>query len=155
MKKFDMAQSITVAANVGVIIGIVFLAIEIRSNTIATEAASIQLSTDLDQSFLMEVGSDKETARVWTTYIGAPVSLSDAERAQGTLLFAAVIRRLENTMLLYELGAISEDGWNSRRPLFVGVANSPGFATYRETRSARFSSREIMDYLDQLRVPTE
>ena len=38
------------------IIGIIFLGIEIRGNTIATEAANLQIATELDQSFLLEIG---------------------------------------------------------------------------------------------------
>lgn len=152
MKKIDLAGSISIAANIGVIVGIVFLAVEIRNNTIAIEAASIQISAELDQSFLIEIGSDKEASRIWSTYYSAPSTLTDAERLQGSLLFAALIRRLENTLLQYELGALSEDGWKSRQPLFEGVANSPGYAAFRESGSGRLASKPTLEYLDQLRV---
>ena len=59
-------------------------------------------------------------------------------------------------MLLYELGAISEDGWNSRRPVICRRRKfARGSPLAEKHGSARFSSREIIDYLDQLRVPTE
>ena len=40
MKQIDLSHSIAIVANIGVIIGIVFLGIEIRGNTIATEATT-------------------------------------------------------------------------------------------------------------------
>ena len=134
------------------IIGIIFLGIEIRGNTIATEAANLQIATELDQSFLLEIGSDTEVSRVWDTYLTAPDSLTAAERAQGTFLFAALVRRLENVLLQYELGALSEDGWQSRQALFEGMANMPGYAVFRESRIARVSGEAIVDYLDRLRA---
>ena len=152
MKQFDLAQSITIAANIGVIIGIVFLGVEIHGNTIATEAASLQIAAELDQSFLIEVGSDIETSRVWTTYVSAPSTLTDAERGQGTLLFGALVRRLENVRLQYESGALSEDGWQSRQALFVGIAGTPGYAEFRKSPSAQLFNKAIVDYLDQLRA---
>ncbi len=126
------ATSITIAANVGVIIGIVFLAIEIRGNTIATEAASLQIAAELDQSFLLQIGSDEKVARLWQTYVNTPNVLTDEQRARAELLFAALVRRLESILLQYELGALSEDGWKARQRLFEGIANTPGYAVYRE-----------------------
>jgi len=152
MKQIDLSHSIAIVANIGVIIGIVFLGIEIRGNTIATEATSLQLAAELDQSFLIAVGSDVEVTRVWTTYVGAPDTLTDAERAQGTILFAALIRRLENMLLQHRSGALSEDGWQSRQSLFRGIASTPGYAVYRESLTARLASNEILDYLDQLQA---
>ena len=134
------------------IIGIAFLGLEIRGNTIATEAANLQIATELDQSFLMVIGSDSEVSRVWATYLFAPETLSAAEQEQGIFLFAALVRRLENVLLQYELGALSEDGWRSRQALFEGMANTPGYAVFRESLIARVSGEAIVDYLDRLRA---
>ena len=152
MTKTNLSQSIAIAANIGVIIGIAFLGVEIRGSTVATQAASLHTASELDQSFLIEIGSDAELSRIWTAYVGEPEALTDDEKTQATFLFAALMRRLENILLQYELGALSEDGWQSRRGLFAGIANTPGFAVFRQSQSARLSSQAILDYMDQLVV---
>ena len=67
MKKIDFGQSIGILANIGVIAGIVFLGIEIRDSTRATQAASIQSASELDHEFLMRVGEDPDLAKLWST----------------------------------------------------------------------------------------
>ena len=42
MKKIDLSQSIVILANIGVIAGIVFLAVEIRQNTVSNQSAAYQ-----------------------------------------------------------------------------------------------------------------
>jgi len=64
MKKIDLGQTISIFANVGVIAGIVFLAFEIRQNTVATQMQTAQSYTNemnaadyfyLDHPDLMEI----------------------------------------------------------------------------------------------------
>ena len=46
MKKIDLGQTITILANVGVIVGIVFLVVEIRQNT---QQLTLELSWQVNQ----------------------------------------------------------------------------------------------------------
>lgn len=152
MKKFNLGQSVAIAANICVIIGILFLGIEIRGNTVATQATNIQIASEMDQSFLIELGSDSELSRIWTTFLRDPSILTDAERTQAAYLFAALVRRLENILLQYDLGALSEDGWKSRQALFTGIASAPGYTVFRKSLPAGLSGKAILDYLDQLQA---
>jgi hypothetical protein len=49
MKEIGLGQTIGILAKVGVIVGIVFLAVEIRDGRGATQAASLQTASALDQ----------------------------------------------------------------------------------------------------------
>jgi len=109
MKKIDLGQTINTLANLGVIAGIIFLAIEIRASTRATQAASIQAASALDQEHLLMLGSDRELTKLWETYSYFPDTLPEDERVQGHYLLAALIRRLENVYLLNNMGALSEE----------------------------------------------
>jgi large-conductance mechanosensitive channel len=64
MRKIDLGQTINTFANIGVIAGILFLAIEIRASTRATQASSIQTATALDQEHLLLVGADPDLAKL-------------------------------------------------------------------------------------------
>ena len=151
MKKLDLGQAVGVVANLGVIAGIVFLAFEIRGATRATQAETLQTASALDQEFLLHVSSNPDISQLWITYYTAPETLSAEEKIQAGWLFAAIIRRLENIYLQYQLGALSEESWQSRHALFVGMATSPGYSTFLESPIASNASPLIIEYMNQLR----
>jgi hypothetical protein len=84
MKKIDLGQTIQILANVGVIAGIVFLAIEVRTNTATNQLAVI----------------DGVSSR-WVQLLGQPIVNSD---------FAAVLAKKESGEAL---GAAEEMQWFS------------------------------------------
>ena len=156
MKKIDLGQAIGILANVGVIAGIVFLAVELRQNNellatqiTATRAASAVTVSALDQEFLLTIGESPTTAKLWATYLETPEVLPEDQWLQGTYLMATVIRRLENIIFQRQLGSLSEEGWASRQPLF-NIVRSPGFAAYLESPSAALMNTEFLDYATKL-----
>ena len=62
MKKIDFAQIITVLANVGVVIGLVFLTLEIRQNNIQLRAEGAYSINESVKALNQAVYSDKEFA---------------------------------------------------------------------------------------------
>ena len=148
---------LTLLTNIAVVAGIVFLAVEIQQNTellqsqvIETQAVSIQAATTLDQDFLLVIGSDPVTAKMWSTYLRAPETLAEDQLIQGSYLMASLLRRLESIYLQKRLGSLSEEGWMSRQPLFIGSARSPGYATYLDSASAVLLGHELRDDMDHL-----
>jgi len=148
---------LTLLTNIAVVAGIVFLAVEIQQNNDLlqsqvreTQAVSIQAATTLDQDFLLVLGSDPVTAKMWSAYLRAPETLAEDQLIQSSYLMASLLRRLESIYLQKRLGSLSEEGWMSRQPLFIGIARSPDYATYIETASAVLVGDELRDYMDQL-----
>jgi len=137
-----------------VVITLIYLAVQVRQGTKATQAVSIQTASAQDQDFLLTVGADPLTARMWTKYLTDPDSLSDDEKMQGALLLGAVMRRLENIYLQKCLGSISEEGWQSRQSLFLGIAQSPGYSVYLNSLPASLIGKEFLEYMAQL-APSE
>ena len=157
MKISKFSEWLTLLTNIAVVAGIVFLAVEIQQNTdmlqsqvIETQAVSIQAATTLDQDFLLVLGSDPVTAKMWSTYLRAPETLAENQLNQGSYLMASLLRRLESIYLQKRLGSLSEEGWMSRQPLFIGIARSRGYATYLESTPAALIGDELRDYMDQL-----
>ena len=148
---------LTLGANIGVLIGIIFLAFELQQNNELlqsqaqeTQALSIQAATTLDQDFLLLIGSDPALAQTWNTYLRAPDTLPKDQWLQGSYLMAALLRRLESVYIQKRLGSLSEEGWRSRQPLFIGIARSPGYSAYLESPSAALLGEELRDYMNQL-----
>ena len=66
MKKIDLGQTITILANVGVIAGIVFLAVELRQNNtlMAAQARFNQLSAQVESHIILAENPDLAWALV-------------------------------------------------------------------------------------------
>ncbi len=133
-----------------VVVTLIYLAVQVRHGTRATQAASVQAASALDQEFLLTVGADPAMARLWATYLAAPETLPDDQKLQGAFLMASVTRRLENNYLQNRLGTLSKEGWQSRQPFFIGIARSQGYAAFLETPPAAFLTQEFHDYMAQL-----
>ena len=157
MKISKLNEWLILLTNLAVVAGIVFLAVEIQQNNELLQsqvkemqAVSIQAATTLDQDFLLVLGSDPVTAKMWSTYLRAPEALAEDQLIQSSYLMASLLRRLESIYLQKRIGSLSEAGWMSRQLLFIGIARSPGYATYLESTSAVLVGDELRDYMDQL-----
>jgi len=157
MNADNLNRWLTLGANTGVVIGIVFLGLELqqnnellRSQTQETQSLGIQTATTLDQQFLLVIAADPELAQTWYTYLKTPEALTESERLQAFFLMGSLLRRLESVYLQRRLGSLSEENWISRQPIFNLIARSPGYSAYLEIDSSSFIGEELRDYLHQL-----
>jgi len=134
-----------------VVVTLIYLAVQVRQGTRATQAVSIQTASSLDQEFLLAIGADAATSEMWATYMSKPETLPHDQQLRGSYLIASVVRRLENIYLQKRLGAISEEGWRSRQQMFVGIARSAGYAAFLNSPPAAFFGQDFGDYMAQLR----
>lgn len=143
MKKIDPIQLVTLLANIGVIIGIVFLAVEIRQNndqlSAQTRNTLYELRADIQRDFINNVGGITEI--ILKERRGEP--LTDVEIARLGSRRRHILRTLEymvredpegvrlqiNFMALMFRDNQLEDAWNE------GLANgaySTEFVTFIE-----------------------
>ena len=154
MRKLQLSEWAAFAeiiGTVGIVLSLVFVGIQVRDNTRATQAASFQAAAEFDHQLLLTVGSDPDTAAAFSTYIRAPESLSGDKDIQGRYLFGAVLRNLENFYIQNHLGTLSPASWETRRNLFDVIAKSPGYAAFLRSSTARTMSGEFVEYMDELR----
>ena len=57
----DLAE---VVGTVAVVLGLVFVGVELRNNTAAVRAATFQSLTDISNDYIMQIASDPELARI-------------------------------------------------------------------------------------------
>ncbi len=84
-----------IAANLGVILGIVFLVIEINQSTKATAAAASDSVTNGYLEISLPIMTDKQVARMFALGLFQPESLTDEEAVQ----FSMYLRHLVNQHL--------------------------------------------------------
>jgi hypothetical protein len=111
MKKIDLGQTITILANIGVILGIVFLAVELSQNNeelaSQTRANIYQMRADLQTDYINNVGG---IADIYTKLqSGEALSVTESNRLNSRR--AHVLRTLEYMFHEDEAGTVAEAGF--------------------------------------------
>ena len=107
MKKFDLGQTITILANVGVIAGIIFLGLELRQNNELMEAQTRLTTNELGLQFALSLSQNPSLAAILAK-VGRDEPLTDAEDIQLYGIGLYVLRALEHTYREMVRGALSE-----------------------------------------------
>jgi hypothetical protein len=138
MRKIDLGQMITIAANVGVIAGIVFLAMELRQNTAAVQGATYQALSDGNSNQYLGVVHDPAfAAALQGVYAGQEMAeFSETEAMQLIFYCNALIQRLENSYFQWQTGFVDDRifqsyGWSD------GILTSRFFSEYWSRVGAR------------------
>lgn len=131
---------------VTIIISLVFVGIQIKGNTKATQASTFHEIAALDITILLSLGKSKESARIISTFRENPDSLSQEEHNYGFYLFAAEVRHVENLFLQNENKMLSKKDWNSRKALVVGMVTSPGFGSLLKSPFRKFFDGSFIEF---------
>jgi hypothetical protein len=134
-----------------VVISLIFVGLQIKGNTIATEAATYQDTVAYDIEILLNMASTPEMARVFFTFRDDPESLSEDEFLQGQTLLNATVRHLENLYLQHEAGMLSDAAWATREPLIRTYVLSPGFERLMSGSTGQNYGGSFIDYTERIR----
>ena len=140
MKKIDIGQTATILANVGVIVGIVFLAAEIRLNTRAIQAQTRDSIADKEMQLYAWQASNPELASVVRRAVFEGEESLDLDERQ--VLFAyleAFFREHENALYQYEHGLFSRQEFEGRTRNMRLTLSSSAFLSHWESRRDLYS----------------
>jgi len=153
MKKIDVGQTITVLANIGVIVGIVFLAVQISQSN---RLARLQMRNDIAESivaFSTSGGSDPTLARL-SFFSEDPASLPAEEYSMLALRTDALWRLRENIYYQYENGLFDEPEFSAESASWAGSFDTPfGRNYYCQTR--RFFSQGFIEVVESMLSSTD
>ena len=106
-------QYLTLLGNLGVVVGIIFLVIEIRNNTLATEGQTRDAMTERMISWQMNIAANEFTALAITKAVnGEELTQAEGLAVQATVL--ANMRIWENEYFQYQRGLYSEQEFEPR-----------------------------------------
>jgi len=117
-------------ANVAVLIGIIFLAIEVRH---AGNSAEMQMQDSLANGFndlAIELATDPVLARLYVVGLNDPGRLTDVEAIQFGMFFRAYLNQQFRVFQLYQLGVMSEDDWVLSAEELGTMLSTPGGRQY-------------------------
>lgn len=132
MKSKNLRGLLDLAGAAAVLIGLVFVGLELRQNTEAVEAASLQNQTDASTEFLLLIAADAELARIWLESSKDANQLSEIDSARWFFLSRARWLRMQNAFLQWRRGTLSDDDWS----IYKGLICNPddkGVIRFKDT----------------------
>ena len=148
MKKFEIGQTIQMLANVGVLAGIVFLALEIRQNSNVVQAQSrAQIASDAADHLMRRAENPQLTEISIRANRGG--ELTEVEQSQLGTSLQSRVRRWENIHYQYRQGLYSEEEYVGNRNAWRGLLSNPSARQHWE-RNRDSLSPEFAAELDLL-----
>jgi hypothetical protein len=126
----------------GVIVTLVYLALQVRQNTITSKTNSYQEAVSAVSEWSREVGVNSEATDILLRGSLNQEDLSPQEQMRFNLLMSAYLRNMENLHMKFLTGAVDSvvwDGWETRLRTFFH--NSPGMITYWNDNQSVFSPK--------------
>jgi hypothetical protein len=152
--KFDLGQSISAIANLGVIASIVFLGLELR---ITNDQARVSTAQEMNRSlteYQLELAGDPIQLDTYVRGLSDFASLDEIEQARFDFLMRALLERVSMAIEARESGLvetladrIEERGIEGRILL---IASEPGFRTWWDTVDRRGLPPTIIPITDEI-----
>ena len=104
-------QWLILVANLGVLVGIVFLSIEIRQNTTAVRGAAIQTAATLSREQMFVIAQDAELSRIVVLGSASPANLDPVEAFRLSYLIRSFWVGMQANYRQWVLGILPEEEW--------------------------------------------
>ena len=124
--KRNLKDFVEVGGGIAILVGIFFVGLELRQNTAAVQAATNQDLIHSSSDFLVDIGSDPETSRVYATGRLDPSALTPSERSQYFMLQQAFWLRMQNAFMQWQRGTLIDEDWIVYQSVICGSATAPG-----------------------------
>ena len=145
-KENSLRLALELLGGAAVLVGLVFLGLELRQNTEAMQAATIQDLVHASSNFNVAIASDPELRNAYLTGWQEPGVLTESQREAWLLLQSSYWLRMQNIFSQYQRGTLVETDWDAYRDGICGSAVSPGGSEYwRNDRNLTLPFREFLD----------
>ena len=112
MKWNNVNSLMELVGGLAVLVGLVFVSFELKQNTEAVQASTLQNLTDDSHEYLMALAQDVELNRVWRKAIAeGPEALDESEASRLNFLYRSQWIRFQNAYLQWQRGTLGEDDW--------------------------------------------
>jgi hypothetical protein len=139
---------------IGVIITLLYLAVQIRQNTTSSRTESYQAVVAAISDWTRAVGTNAESSRIADKGSRDLASLSPSERVQFNLIMASLVRNLENIHYQYIHGAIDESTWSGWAKRAHSALEPRGARDWWHTQEAAYSP-DFRRFINESRPPGE
>ena len=126
-------------ASFGVLITLIYLAIQLRQNTKAVRLSTAHAVTEELQDMFSLLASDQSLCEVFMK-AGQNEELSGVSRLRYFTFMSNLVRVYENAYLQNREQAVSADHWAGMTGMMIDVTAMPAFSSYWKNRMHWFSS---------------
>ena len=109
-----------------VVVSLIYVAFEIRSNSRSTRLAALQTAMESSQRIIELPARDRDLARVIRIGSNDPDSLTEDEYAQYRYWLILSLRSTENLFVQYKAGALDYETWIARAGTVKWMMDTPG-----------------------------
>ena len=157
MKDLASANSwLALTANVGVLVGLIFLAVEVRHAGNATELQTIDSVSEGWFRLNELLVSDPELARIVVLGLEYPEALTDVESIQFSMHMTMFSNQFARIAKHYELGLIPEQEYQNASYELASFYSTPGGKVIIENTPAYFKEgfeQFLAQYADSISAP--
>ena len=164
-------QWLTLAANLGVLLGLIVLIVEVRQNAALTRAAMDQQKNDFLAQIEFNIARPEMSA-IWVKAIRTPEALSDTENQAVGSVLVAIMLQWDQMFMMRDAGLISDERVRQHiantAPFYFGsryakhwwALQAPGWEGTAMQRDAApiiaaLDEDFLVGYLDALKLPAE
>jgi len=133
---------------IGVIITLIYLAIQIRQNTGALKATSHQETTREASDFVAQIAGDADVARIFN--IGAKEwnDLDGDDRLRFSMLLFRVFFNFQNLYNLHQKDGIDNEYWDSQLQIMMWFMSMPGVLRWWEVGKGQLR-KGFVEFMEQ------
>ena len=132
MKKEKLNEWLAIAANFGVIVGIVFLVVELNQSTKASEAAATDSVTSGYIELSLPIITDTQVARMFALGLYQPEVLTDEEAVQFAMWLRQMVNQHSRIRELTDRGLFSETFEGGDVQQLARLLSTPGGRIFYE-----------------------
>ena len=140
-----------ILAAIAVVLTVVYLAIQIRKNTLATYSQTHYLTTAALAETGATIASSSELSRVYRIGLSTPDQLDEEEYFRFALIGTSQFRSFENLFFQYRAGLVSEDFWSGHRENILWFFHRPGMLIWWKEKRLAFS-KGFRDFLESSKM---
>jgi hypothetical protein len=134
-----------------VLLGLVFVGLELRQNTEAVEAATFQSLTDASSNYLLTIASDAELTRINALGTVDAAALNGVDSDRLFILRRSYWVRMQNVFSQWNRGTLSDDDWQLYENVICssgdGMNSNNGFKS-NFSRHSVILSDEFLNYIN-------
>lgn len=136
-------------AAIGVNVTVIYLAVQVRQNTLETRAVSFNAITDSFNAINLDIAHDKELARLWLRGSVDLEQLDDAEAFQFGMLVLSLLRVHESVYYQSKRGTMDAEMREAEHRSLQFVFAQPGTRAWWRRNTISFA-REFREHIDRL-----
>ena len=134
----------------GVIVSLVYLATQVRSNTAAIRAGTSQDVTNRASEISQSISLDPSATEIIYVGLRDPDALSAEQRRQFGGILLAIFRAYENVEYQFRGGFLDQGEWSGLSSNLRSTATQPGFVTWWTRHGRHGFNPEFQSFIDEV-----